>query len=147
MLMLIFIVMWVNFSMHKGPPFVPKRMLWKFCRQLSRLIWTMPSCTGKERKSRERGEREDQEFVVSWASLCRIVGYKLEQFGLFELAAQCFENSLKIRGEEPQSLRDLALSLIRLDTDDAYKRFVQSFHCRKKKFFLFSVSPLTFFFG
>lgn len=44
-------------------------------------------------------------------SLLRILGYRLAQKGYLDLARQVFEQVLKMRPEEPQSYRDLALVL------------------------------------
>ena len=51
------------------------------------------------------------ELELENAALLRILGHRLEQLGELDLAAQVFEEVLKIRGEEPQSYRDLALVL------------------------------------
>ncbi len=52
--------------------------------------------------------------------LLRILGYRLKQLGYFKLAIAVFEEVLKIREEEPQSYRDLALAL------EADKQFARS---------------------
>ena len=57
------------------------------------------------------------------ASLLRVLAYRLEQWGRFDLAVPLFEDALKLRGEEPQSYRDLALALTRQDRPD-YARAV-----------------------
>ncbi len=44
-------------------------------------------------------------------ALLRILGYRLKQLGYYKLAICVFEEVLKIRNEEPQSYRDLALAL------------------------------------
>lgn len=45
--------------------------------------------------------------------LLRVLARRLEQLGEAELAVSVFKDVLKIRGEEPQSFRDLALALSR----------------------------------
>ena len=45
------------------------------------------------------------------APLTRVLAYRLRQWQRFELATPQFESALRMRGEEPQSYRDLALSL------------------------------------
>ena len=53
------------------------------------------------------------EIDVESAPLLRVLAYRLEQWDRFELAVPLFEDALKLRGEEPQSYRDLALALTR----------------------------------
>jgi hypothetical protein len=53
------------------------------------------------------------EINLESAPLLRILAYRLEQWDRFELAVPLFEDALKLRGEEPQSYRDLALALTR----------------------------------
>ena len=55
------------------------------------------------------------------APLVRILAYRLQQTGRFDLAIPLFEEVLKMRGEEPQSRRDLALALARQPQPD-YRR-------------------------
>lgn len=43
--------------------------------------------------------------------LMRVLAHRLEQLGYYDLAAMVFEEVVKIRGEEPQSYRDLGLCL------------------------------------
>ena len=47
------------------------------------------------------------------AALLRVLGHKLVQQRRFDLAVGVFEQVLKLRAEEPQSYRDLALALAR----------------------------------
>ncbi|MCL2022422.1 MAG: DUF2135 domain-containing protein [Betaproteobacteria bacterium] len=54
------------------------------------------------------------ELGLEDAALLRVLGYRLMQAGRPDLALPVFERVLKIRGEEPQSRRDLALALARL---------------------------------
>ena len=51
------------------------------------------------------------ELELENAQLLRNVGYLLEQFGEISLAIQVFRKVKKLRGEEPQSNRDLATVL------------------------------------
>jgi tetratricopeptide (TPR) repeat protein len=53
------------------------------------------------------------ELELEDASLLRILGHRLGQLGYLDLAALTFEEVLKLRPEEPQSYRDLALVLAR----------------------------------
>jgi hypothetical protein len=53
------------------------------------------------------------EINLESAPMLRILAYRLEQWDRFELAVPLFEDALKLRGEEPQSYRDLALALTR----------------------------------
>lgn len=50
--------------------------------------------------------------------LLRVLAYRLEQWNRFDLAVPLFERSLVLRGEEPQSRRDLALALARRENPD-----------------------------
>lgn len=50
------------------------------------------------------------------AQFYRIVGFKLLELNLIETAILVFEKVLELRGEEPQSYRDLALSLAKRNT-------------------------------
>lgn len=50
------------------------------------------------------------ELQLEDAALLRVLGHRLVQAGRPELALPLFERVLKIRGEEPQSRRDLALA-------------------------------------
>jgi Ca-activated chloride channel homolog len=52
--------------------------------------------------------------------LLRILGYRLKQLGYYKLAIYVFEEVLKIRNEEPQSYRDLALAF------EADKQYVKA---------------------
>jgi len=54
------------------------------------------------------------ELGLEDAALLRVLGYRLMQAGRADLALPVFERVLKIRGEEPQSRRDLALALAKL---------------------------------
>ena len=58
------------------------------------------------------------EMELESAPLLRILAYRLQQIGKHELAVPLFEEVLKMRGEEPQSRRDLALSLSRMEKPD-----------------------------
>ena len=53
------------------------------------------------------------EIDVESAPLLRVLAYRLEQWDRFELAVPLFDDAMKLRGEEPQSYRDLALALAR----------------------------------
>ena len=53
------------------------------------------------------------ELQLEDASLLRVLGYRLLQLGYLDLAAQTFQQVLDLRPEEPQSYRDLALTLAR----------------------------------
>ena len=53
------------------------------------------------------------ELELENAQLLRIVGYFLEKFNMIPLAVKVFRKIKKIRGEEPQSLRDLANILVK----------------------------------
>ena len=55
------------------------------------------------------------ELQLEDAPLLRVLGYRLVQAGHPELALPLFERVLKIRGEEPQSRRDLALVCAELE--------------------------------
>ena len=57
------------------------------------------------------------ELQLESAPLLRIVAHRLNQIGERDLAIDLFEKVLKMRSEEPQSYRDLALALI--DRGDA----------------------------
>ncbi|MDC8011645.1 VIT domain-containing protein [Tahibacter soli] len=57
------------------------------------------------------------------APLLRVLAYRLQQWERFDLAVPLFEQALKLRGEEPQSRRDLALALSRRPDAD-YARAV-----------------------
>ena len=57
------------------------------------------------------------EMDLESAPLLRILGHRLLQIGEAELAASVFEEVLAIRGEEPQSYRDLARALIATGAD------------------------------
>ncbi|MBS0660450.1 MAG: DUF2135 domain-containing protein [Verrucomicrobia bacterium] len=58
------------------------------------------------------------ELELEAAPLLRILAYRLQQLGRYELAVPLFERVLEIRGEEPQSRRDLALCLARRPQPD-----------------------------
>ena len=51
------------------------------------------------------------EMETESAALVRILAYRLQQLGRHDLAVPLFEDALEMRGEEPQSYRDLALAL------------------------------------
>jgi Ca-activated chloride channel homolog len=53
------------------------------------------------------------EMELENAALLRVLGHKLIHQKRFDLAVLAFEQALKLRGEEPQSYRDLALALAR----------------------------------
>jgi len=53
------------------------------------------------------------EINLESAPLLRVLAYRLEQWDRFDLAVPLFEDALKLRGEEPQSYRDLGLALTR----------------------------------
>jgi len=53
------------------------------------------------------------EMELQNAALLRVLGHKLVQTRRFDLAVLTFEQVLKLRPEEPQSYRDLALALAR----------------------------------
>jgi hypothetical protein len=57
------------------------------------------------------------------APLLRVLAYRLQQWERFDLAVPLFEQALVLRGEEPQSRRDLALALSRRPKPD-YARAV-----------------------
>lgn len=57
------------------------------------------------------------------APLLRVLAYRLQQWDRFDLAVPLFEQALKLRTEEPQSRRDLALALSRQASPD-YNRAV-----------------------
>ncbi|QIF00188.1 VIT domain-containing protein [Roseimicrobium sp. ORNL1] len=58
------------------------------------------------------------EMELENAPLLRILAYRLQQLGRYDLAVPLFEEVLKTRGEEPQSRRDLALCLSRRENPD-----------------------------
>lgn len=58
------------------------------------------------------------EIDLDNAPLLRILAYRLEQWDRFELAVPLFEEALRLRGEEPQSYRDLGLALSRQPSPD-----------------------------
>jgi hypothetical protein len=51
------------------------------------------------------------ELELEDAALLRVLGHRLVQIGELDLAVQTFERILELRPEEPQSYRDLALTL------------------------------------
>ena len=53
------------------------------------------------------------ELELENAQVLRIMAYKLDTEGELDLAEEMFERVLKMRREEPQSYRDLALVLDR----------------------------------
>ena len=53
------------------------------------------------------------ELELEDAALLRVLGHRLVQVGELDLAVQTFERVLDLRPEEPQSYRDLALTLAR----------------------------------
>lgn len=53
------------------------------------------------------------ELELEDAALLRVLGHRLVQIGELDLAVQTFERVLELRPEEPQSHRDLALTLVR----------------------------------
>jgi Ca-activated chloride channel family protein len=58
------------------------------------------------------------EINLASAPLLRVLAYRLEQWDRFDLAVPLFEDALKLRGEEPQSYRDLGLALTRQPNPD-----------------------------
>jgi tetratricopeptide (TPR) repeat protein len=62
------------------------------------------------------------ELQLEDASLLRVLGYRLLQLGYLDLAAQTFQQVLDLRPEEPQSYRDLALTLARRAEKTAAER-------------------------
>jgi len=62
------------------------------------------------------------ELELENASLLRVLGHRLRQLEMYELSAAVFEEVLKLRPEEPQSYRDLALVLASLKK---YERAVE----------------------
>jgi hypothetical protein len=54
----------------------------------------------------------------------RILGYKYEQYGEIERAIDVFEKVKKMRPEEPQSFRDLAIATARRGTKDSYEQAI-----------------------
>ena len=72
---------------------------------------------------REQGEKDLAlrilsnlaELKLEDAPLLRVLGYRLRQLRLPELAVWTFEEVLRMREEEPQSRRDLALALVEAD--------------------------------
>ena len=63
-------------------------------------------------------------FDPPCAGLLRIVGYKLEEVGALDVAARVFERVLGMRGNEPQSKRDLALVLGQRGLGDDFARAI-----------------------
>ncbi|MDP2876065.1 MAG: DUF2135 domain-containing protein, partial [Holophaga sp.] len=69
---------------------------------------------------REQGEKDLAlrilsnlaELKLEEATLLRVLGYRLRQLGFHELAVWTFDEVLRIREEEPQSRRDLALACV-----------------------------------
>jgi tetratricopeptide (TPR) repeat protein len=61
------------------------------------------------------------EMELENAPLLRILAYRLQQIGRHDLAVPLFEEVLQMRGEEPQSRRDLAIALSRQAKPD-YER-------------------------
>lgn len=55
------------------------------------------------------------------APLLRVLAYRLQQWDRFDLAVPLFEQVLTLRGEEPQSRRDLALALSRQPQADSVR--------------------------
>lgn len=58
------------------------------------------------------------EMDTESAPLVRVLAYRLGHWERFDLAIPLFETALKLRGEEPQSRRDLALALSRAAQPD-----------------------------
>lgn len=58
------------------------------------------------------------ELDLESAPLLRVLAYRLQHWGEFALAVPLFERVLNLRGEEPQSRRDLALALSRQPAPD-----------------------------
>jgi len=55
------------------------------------------------------------ELELESPQLLRVVGYKLEEFGILDLSELIFRKVLKLKIEEPQSYRDLSLVLSKLE--------------------------------
>ncbi len=53
------------------------------------------------------------EIELENVAMLRVLAYRLQQWGRYDLAVPLFEEALVLRGEEPQSRRDLALALAR----------------------------------
>ncbi len=67
------------------------------------------------------------ELELEDAALLRVLGHRLVQVGELDLAVQTFERVLELRPEEPQSYRDLALTLARR-ADEAAKHLPRNLH-------------------
>jgi tetratricopeptide (TPR) repeat protein len=65
------------------------------------------------------------ELELENASLLRILAHKLAQLGRLDLSILLFEEALRLRPEEPQSHRDLALVLARRAEDAASRMTVE----------------------
>lgn len=78
-----------------------------------------------------RGKKQDRlalrvlsnlaEMDVDNAALVRVLAYRLSEWERFDLAVPQFEKALALRGEEPQSYRDLALALYRQQAPDHHR--------------------------
>ncbi len=66
------------------------------------------------------------ELELENASLLRVLAHKLAQVNRLDLSILLFEEALKLRPEEPQSYRDLALVLMRRGDKGVYKHKVRS---------------------
>ena len=58
----------------------------------------------------------------------RIIAFKLEQLGKLDQSIAAFEKVLKMRGEEPQSYRDLALVLAKRGQRDDIENALKLLH-------------------
>lgn len=73
------------------------------------------------------------EMELENAPLLRILAYRLQQLDRHDLAVPLFEEVLKMRGEEPQSRRDLALCLSRKQEPDFPRAAALLWEVVKKK--------------
>lgn len=73
------------------------------------------------------------EMELENAPLLRILAYRLQQLGRYDLAVPLFEEVLKMRGEEPQSRRDLALCLSRRENPDLARAATLMWEVVKRK--------------
>ena len=73
------------------------------------------------------------EMELENAPLLRILAYRLQQLNRHDLAVPLFEEVLKMRGEEPQSRRDLALCLSRKQEPDFTRAAALLWEVVKKK--------------
>jgi len=64
------------------------------------------------------------ELKLENAQFLRVIAYKMEQLGQIDQAIKVFEKVLSLRGEEPQSYRDLALALAKQGNLKAIERSI-----------------------